>query len=163
MNKQRIPWIITLCLALTVIFFLYQDATKKHLSQLTPNWNFSSATGPNLYQQLANSFVFVIKRTSTSPSWRNGDYGNGEYALFIIQRGTPQSICPAYSALSVQSSSINLDPFIGKAVLVTGFTQPDKNTGSIHVEHLELDTAVNEKLDQYREACTTPFRILNAS
>ena len=58
---------------------------------------------------------------------------------------------------------MNLDPFIGKAVLVTSFTQPDKNAGSIHIDRLELDAAVNEKIDQYRQACTAPFQKLDES
>lgn len=158
MNKRCIPWLIAGCLALVLIGCFIHSTGKKEASPLTPNWNFSSATGPNLYQQLANSFVFVIKRTPGVESWQTGDYRTSEYALFVIQRGTGSAVCPAYSALSIQSSALNLDPYVGKAVLVTSFVQPDKQAGAITIERLELDTAVNEKLQEYRQACPTPFQ-----
>lgn len=163
MNKQTVPWLITACLAVVLVGYLIQSVNKKQRLELTPNWNFSSATGPHLYQQLANSFVFVIKRTTNALSWQNGDYGNGQYALFMIQRGMGEVVCPAYSALSVDSSTVDLDPFIGKAVLVTSFTRPDERSGSIHVERLELDHAVNAKLEEYRRACPVPFQKMDES
>jgi hypothetical protein len=70
MNKQIIPWIITACLVVVLVGYIVQNTSKKEVSDLTPNWNFSSATGPHLYQQLANSFVFVIKRTPDAVSWQ---------------------------------------------------------------------------------------------
>jgi tRNA dimethylallyltransferase len=75
MNKQIIPWLITACLAVVLVGYMIQNINKKESSDLTPNWNISYATGPHLYQQLANSFVFVIKRTPDAVSWQNGDYG----------------------------------------------------------------------------------------
>lgn len=163
MNKQPLPWLIAACLAIALIGCIVWGIDKKKTSELTPNWNFSSATGPNLYQQLANSFVFVIKRTPNSIPWKNGDYGSGEYALFAIQRGTGKVVCPAYSAVSIQSSAVSLDPFVGKAVLVTSFVQPDEHVGAINLERLELDTTVNEKLNEYRRACPTPFQKIDES
>jgi hypothetical protein len=163
MNKQIIPWLITACLAVVLVGYMIQNINKKESSDLTPNWNISYATGPHLYQQLANSFVFVIKRTPDAVSWQNGDYGDGQYALFMIQRGRGKVVCPAYSGLSIDASNIDLDPFVGKAVLVTGFTHPDERSGSIRVEKLELDNAVNAKLEEYRRACPVPFQKMDES
>lgn len=163
MNKQYIPWLIIAALIVIIGCCTFQRTKTQHTSDLSPNWNYSSALGPNLYQQLANSFVFVTKRNTDNASWTNGDYGNGEYALFVIQRGTGKIVCPAYSAVSIESSDVNLYPLVGKAVLVTSFTQSDESSSEIHIERLELDSAVNEKLNEYRQACPTPFQKLNES
>ena len=157
MKKEQIlslTVIVLVCIVAVLLVDTFRAPELSESSSLTPNWNYSSAAGPNTYQWLASSFVFVIKRPADVTSW---EYGDEEYALHIIQRGTGEIVCPAFSGLSIAGSDIDLDPFVGNAVLVTSFTSPDEEAGSIYIERLELDTAVNERIDEYRSACPFPF------
>ena len=142
-------FIILLVLLLTVL--LVDRLRLSQTSTLTQNWNFSSATGPNLYQWLARSLVFV-KVDPALPE---------KYSLMVIERGTSRFPCPAYSELLVDASIPDLRPFVGKAILVTSFTRGSEQTGAIRIERLEVDAAVNERLSDYRKLCPTPFQHLD--
>lgn len=154
MISKWIQPLIIFLLAASTTYLFFENKNEEKSSELVPNWNFSSAQGPNTYQYLANSFAFVLKQPANTEEW---DMGEHEYSLFTIQRGTPEMICPSFSGVSIESSEVDLEPFVGKAVLVTGFTK-NESSGAIHIEHIELDNAVNEKRAEYEQACPFPFQ-----
>ncbi|MFH1253793.1 MAG: hypothetical protein V1664_05735 [Candidatus Uhrbacteria bacterium] len=146
--------VLVVVLLISTAYFLFDKIQSDKSSSLTPNWNFTSWSGPNIYQWLGRSFVFVVKRPESTKSW---EYGDNNYALFVIERGNSKTVCPAFSGLSIDGSDTDLEPYVGKAVLITGFRREDPNSGSIWVEHIETDDAVNQKLSEYETACPFPF------
>ncbi|MBP9695525.1 MAG: hypothetical protein KBD73_03945 [Candidatus Magasanikbacteria bacterium] len=66
-------------------------------------------------------------------------------------------MCPGFSGVSVIGANVDLEPFVGKVVLVSGFRKDDPLVGSIYIEHLELDEAVNNRLMEYKKYCPFPF------
>jgi len=159
MKKIWFLYFVVAFLIYSTGYLLVDKFQSEKFAELTPNRNFSYATGPNIYQWLADAFVFVIKRPANVSVW---EYGNGEYALLVIERGNGKIICPAFSGLSIVGSDIDLEPFVGKAVLVTGFNRTDnEQSGSVYIEKLELDSVVNDRIEEYREVCPFPFRKLS--
>ena len=157
MTKNLIPYFIIALLICLIGYLIFDKYQAEKFSDLTPNRNFSYATGPNIYQWLADSFVFVVKRPANVLTW---EYGVGEYALAVFERGNGRYICPAFSGLSIEGSDIDLEPFVGKAVLVTGFNRTDEHAGSVYVEKLELDSIVNERIEDYQKVCPFPSQKL---
>lgn len=157
MKKNWILYLVIIFLAFLIGYLLFDKYQSEKFSHLTPNRNFSSATGPNIYQWLADSFVFVVKRPANMSTW---EYGTEEYALAVFERGNGRYICPAFSGLSIEGSDIDLEPFVGKAVLVTGFNRTDEHAGSVYIEKLELDSIVNERIVDYQKVCPFPSQKL---
>lgn len=141
------------------IGFIYMQQQRRF--DLVENWNYDSAHGPNIYQWLARSFVFVIKRPAiiepSNHAMAEWGWDSGEaYGLFVIERGSKKTVCRSFSGITLGGSSVDLEPYVGKAVLITGFDM--KENDSFHIEHLELDHATNARLAEYRQACPLPFQ-----
>jgi len=141
--KIIIPLILLVVLSITT--FLFQKYKLEKGEALNSNWNFSSENGPNLYQWLARSYVFVIKQSSESLN---------DYTLFVVNRGTGSTVCSSYSELLLSGSDVDLETFVNKAVLISQF---EKKENGIWIEKIEEDTAVNLKIDDYKKSCPVVF------
>lgn len=163
MKKSWLAYLLLVVLAcstgLLLADKLWIEVKEEQISELSPNWNFSPSTGwSSPYQWLASSFVFVIKRPADVAAW---DYGEGEYGLLVVPRAEGAAFCSSFSGLGIDGSDVDLEPLVGKAVLVTSYHQADELAGSIYIERLELDQAVNDSISEYKTVCPFPLRVLS--
>ncbi len=158
--KTKILIFLVVLFGAVVAYFAYAYVRQQERFELVENWNFDPARGPNIYQWLSRSFVFLIKRPEvidpSNYSMSQWEWGSYTYGLFVIERGSKKVVCRSFSGLNIASSTVDLEPFVNKAVLITGFDI--KEDRSFHVEHIELDKATNDRIDEYRAACPFPFQ-----